>query len=89
MAGHRDLSIWLVQIERFLAHGNHLDAIARARRLVEEARRLQAESPEDVQAAQFIALGEARLREATRLFEEQNRDLSGRRLATLRSTQEG
>ncbi|NLY93175.1 MAG: hypothetical protein GXY23_04010 [Myxococcales bacterium] len=86
-AEHKDLLVWLTQIERFLQRENFLDAMARARRLIHEAeRRLQA-SPDDLQLAQLAALGRARLDAASRAFEQKNRAVAEKRLSGLRSSE--
>lgn len=88
MTEHKELSVWLVQIERFLRRENYLDAIARAKRLVEEAQKALDADPSDEQAAQLLALGSDRLAVATREFEERNEAVAARRLSGMRSASE-
>ena len=88
MTEHKELSVWLVQIERFLRQGAYLDAIARAKRVVEEARAALENDPNDIQASQLLALGRERLSFATKAFEAKNEAVSAHRLRDLRAASE-
>jgi hypothetical protein len=88
MAEHKEFSVWLVQIERFLQRENYLDAIARAGRLVEEAQKALEAHPEDERLAQVLARGRERLATATAAFEKKNEAVANRRLSAMRSAPE-
>jgi hypothetical protein len=88
MAEHKEFSVWLVQIERFLERENYLDAIARAGHLVEEAQRAFEARPEDERLGQLLARGRERLATATEAFEKKNKAVADRRLSAMRSAPE-
>jgi heme oxygenase len=88
MAAHRDFSLWLAQIERFLERENYLDAIARAQTLVEEAQKVLEASPSDEHVAELLARGRDRLDAATKAFEAKNEAVATHRLSAMRRPSE-
>jgi heme oxygenase len=88
MDPHTELSVWLVQVERFLQKENYLDAIARAREVVEKARMALEASPTDEAMAQLLARGNERLKLATETFEAKNQAVAARRLSGMHEQSE-
>lgn len=77
------LRIMLVQIERFVARENYIDAVARARHLVKACEEALVEAPRDGRVAGLLATASERLEELEAEFLERNRALRERRLGEL------
>lgn len=78
------LRIMLVQIERFVARENYIDAVARARRLVATCKEAMEKAPDDLRVVGIFTTASTRLKELEAEFLDRNRALKERRLSGLR-----
>lgn len=77
------LRIMLVQIERFVARENYIDAVARARHLIEACEEALRRAPGDGRVRGILATAASRREELEAEFLKRNRAVRERRLRGL------